>query len=270
VPRYRITVEYDGGPFVGWQRQETGPSIQAALEDAIFAFTGERVHVQGAGRTDAGVHARGQVAHFDLARGQPLESVRGAMTFHLRPHPIVVPRVELAAADFHARFSAMWRRYRYRILNRRTPAALDRGQVWHVPVPLDAEAMADAASVLVGRHDFNSFRSVSCQAASSIKTLDRLAVQRDGEEIAVDVGARSFLHNQVRILVGTLQLVGRGQWSRSDVEAALAAADRRRAGPTAPPSGLCLMEVRYDRAAAAAGIGSAGPRQDTQKADDDE
>ncbi|MBS0222118.1 MAG: tRNA pseudouridine(38-40) synthase TruA [Proteobacteria bacterium] len=248
MPRYRITVEYDGGPFVGWQRQDSGPSIQAALEDAVFAFAGERVHVQGAGRTDAGVHARGQVAHFDLVREQPIESVRGALCFHLRPHPIVVPTAKLVPADFHARFSATWRQYRYRILNRRSPPALDRGQVWHVPVPLDADAMAEAASVLVGRHDFNSFRSINCQAASPIKTLDRLAVNRDGEEIAIDVGARSFLHNQVRILVGTLQLVGRGQWSRRDVEQALAACDRTRAGPTAPPSGLCLMEVRYDLA----------------------
>ncbi len=249
MPRYKIIVEYDGGPFIGWQRQETGPSIQAALEDAVFAFTGERVHVQGAGRTDAGVHARGQVAHFDLAREQPTESVRGAMTFHLKPHPIVVPAVEIVPAGFNARFSATWRRYLYRILNRRTPAALDRGQVWHVPVPLDAAAMAEAASVLVGRHDFNSFRSVSCQAASSLKTLDLLSVQRQGEEIQIDVGARSFLHNQVRILVGTLQLVGRGRWRRRDVEEALAACDRTRAGPTAPPQGLCLMEVRYDSGA---------------------
>jgi tRNA pseudouridine38-40 synthase len=245
VPRYKVTVEYDGGPFVGWQRQDTGPSIQAALEDAIFAFTAERVHVQGAGRTDAGVHARGQVAHFDLTAEKPTEEVRGALNFHLKPHPIVVPTVEIAAPDFHARFSATWRRYRYRILNRRTPAGLDRGQVWHVPVPLDDKAMADAAAVLIGKHDFNSFRSVACQSKTSIKTLDLLAVARTGEEIDIEVGARSFLHNQVRILAGTLQLVGRGQWSRHDVEQALAARDRTRAGPTAPPVGLCLMEVRY-------------------------
>lgn len=251
MPRYKITVEYDGGPFVGWQRQDTGPSVQAALEDAVFAFSGERVHVQGAGRTDAGVHARGQVAHFDLVREHATESVRGALCFHLRPNPVVVPGAEIVAPDFHARFSAIWRRYRYRILNRRSPAALDRGQVWHVPVPLDADAMADAAAVLVGRHDFNSFRSVNCQAASSLKTLDMLTVTRNGEEIAIDVGARSFLHNQVRILVGTLQLVGRGQWTRRDVEEALAARDRTRAGPTAPPVGLCLMEVRYGLAAEA-------------------
>jgi tRNA pseudouridine38-40 synthase len=252
VPRYRITVEYDGGPFVGWQRQDSGPSIQAALEDAILAFTAERVHVQGAGRTDTGVHARGQVAHFDLSVEKPTEEVRGALNFHLKPHPIVVPAVEIAAPNFHARFSAIWRRYRYRILNRRTPAALDRGQVWHVPVPLDDRAMADAASVLVGRHNFNSFRSVACQSKTSIKTLDLLSVERHGEEIDVEVGARSFLHNQVRILVGTLALVGRGQWSRRDVEEALAARDRTRGGPTAPPDGLCLMEVRYSGAAGAA------------------
>ncbi len=266
MPRYKITVEYDGGPFVGWQRQDTGPSIQAALEDAVFAFTSERVHVQGAGRTDAGVHARGQVAHFDLAREQPIESVRGALCFHLRPHPIVVPAVEVAPSGFHARFSATHRRYRYRILNRRSPPALDRGRVWHVPAPLDATAMASAAAVLGGRHDFNSFRSVNCQSASSIKTLDMLDVWRDGDEIAIDVGARSFLHNQVRILVGTLQLVGRGQWSKRDVEEALAARDRTRAGPTAPPLGLCLMEVRYPPIAELA----AESRRDAEDSVDDE
>jgi tRNA pseudouridine38-40 synthase len=261
VPRYRITVEYDGGPFVGWQRQTSGPSIQAALEDAVFAFTGERVHVQGAGRTDAGVHARGQVAHFDLAREQPVEAVRGALCFHLKPHPVVVTTAEIVPADFHARFSATWRRYRYRILNRRSPSALDRHQVWHVPMPLDVRSMNEATSVLVGRHDFNSFRSINCQAASSIKTLDLLEVDRDGDEIAIEVGARSFLHNQVRILVGTLQLVGRGQWTAHDVAEALAARDRTRAGPTAPPLGLCLMEVRY---------GLTADRGDAEDAADDQ
>jgi len=247
VPRYKITVEYDGGPFVGWQRQDTGPSIQAALEDAVFALSGERVHVQGAGRTDSGVHARGQVAHFDLLAEKRVEEVRGALTFHLKPNPIVVTAAELAPKGFHARFSATHRRYRYRILNRRSPAAIERGHVWHVPASLAVGAMREAASVLIGTHDFNSFRSVSCQAKSSIKTLEELSVTRCGEEIHLDVGARSFLHNQVRILVGTLQMVGRGQWSMADVEAALAARDRTRAGPTAPPDGLCLMEVRYDR-----------------------
>jgi len=209
--------------------------------------------VQGAGRTDAGVHALGQVAHFEIAAEKRLEEVRGALTFHLKPNPIVVSSAELAPPGFHARFSATWRRYRYRILNRRTPPAIERGHVWHVPVPLDLDAMQAAACVLVGTHDFNSFRSTSCQAKSSLKTLDELSVRRCGEEIHLEVGARSFLHNQVRILVGTLQLVGRGQWSKADVEEALAARDRTRAGPTAPPLGLCLMEVRYDPRSGAEG-----------------
>jgi tRNA pseudouridine38-40 synthase len=260
VPRYRITVEYDGGPFVGWQRQDTGPSVQAALEDAVLALSGERVFVQGAGRTDAGVHARGQVAHFDMAAEKRPEEIRGGLTFHLKPQPVVVRAAELAPEGFHARFSATYRRYRYRILNRRTPAALERGHVWHVPVPLDAGAMEQAALVLIGRHDFNSFRSVNCQARTSLRTLDELAVTRCGEEIHIDVGARSFLHNQVRILVGTLQLVGRGQWSKGDVAAALAARDRTRAGPTAPPTGLCLQEVRYASEGAGGG-GGADPEE---------
>ena len=261
MPRYKITVEYDGGPFVGWQRQDTGPSIQAALEDAVFAFSGERVQVQGAGRTDAGVHARGQVAHFDIAADKRLEEVRGALNYHLKPNPIAVPTVEIAPPHFHARFSATGRRYRYRILNRRSRPGLDAGFVWHVPVPLDDRAMADAASVLIGHHDFNSFRAIHCQAKSSLRTLDVLKVNRNGEEISIDVAARSFLHNQVRILVGTLQLVGRAQWRTADVEAALAAKDRTRAGPTAPPQGLCLMEVRYD--------GSAGAEADPEESIDE-
>ena len=178
MPRYKIIVEYDGGPFVGWQRQDSGPSIQAALEDAVFALCGERVMVHGAGRTDAGVHALGQVAHFEIAAEKRLEEVRGALTFHLKPQPIVVVSAEVAPDGFHARFSATHRRYRYRILNRRTPAALERGHVWHVPVPLDTDAMQAAADVLIGKHDFNSFRSINCQAKSSIKTLDALAVSR--------------------------------------------------------------------------------------------
>ncbi len=248
VTRYKLTLEYDGAPFVGWQRQDNGPSVQAALEAAVTAFCGERVAVQGAGRTDAGVHALGQVAHLDLAADKPADTVQSALNFHLKPHPVAVLAVEVVPADFHARFSATGRRYRYRILNRRAPPALDRGRVWHVPVPLDVDAMAGAAALLRGRHDFNSFRSAACQAASPVKTIDLLQVARRDSQIQIDVGARSFLHNQVRILVGTLQLVGRGQWTRRDVEQALAARDRARAGPTAPPQGLCLMEVRYDLA----------------------
>jgi tRNA pseudouridine38-40 synthase len=246
VPRYKLTIEYDGEPFVGWQRQPNGPSVQAALEEAVFAFSGERPPVQAAGRTDTGVHARGQVVHLDLSREWPVETIRSAINFHQQPQPVSVLVAELAPPGFHARFSATWRRYRYRIINRRAPPALDRGQLWHVPGSLDVDLMADAATVLVGRHDFNSFRSTSCQSPSALKTLDLLKVSRLGEEIHVDVGSRSFLHNQVRIIVGTLHLVGRGQWTRGDVEAALAARDRARAGPTAPPHGLCLMEVRYE------------------------
>ena len=246
MPRYKLTIEYDGAPFVGWQRQDNGPSIQGALEDAVFAFCGERVAVHGAGRTDTGVHALGQVAHLDLGEEKAVDTVRAAVNFHLKPNPIVVTEAEIVPADFHARFSATARRYRYLILNRRAPPALDRGRVWHVPVALDVSAMADASRSLIGRHDFNSFRSAACQAASSVKTLDQLDVAREGDLIRIDVAARSFLHNQVRILVGTLQLVGRGQWSKRDVEDALDACDRTRAGPTAPPQGLCLVEVRYD------------------------
>ena len=263
MPRYKISVEYDGGPFVGWQRQDTGPSIQASLEDAILAFSGERLKVRAAGRTDSGVHARGQVAHFDLATARPIEEVRGALNYHLKPNPIAVPTVELALPGFHARFSATHRRYRYRILNRRTRPGIDAGFVWHVPVPLDLAKMSEAIEVLIGHHDFNSFRAVACQAKSSVRTLDELSVYRDGEEVVIDVGARSFLHNQVRIVVGTLALVGRGQWTPKDVADALAACDRTRAGPTAPPLGLCLMEVQY-------GPSAAGHRDDAEEAVDDE
>lgn len=262
MPRYKLTIEYDGAPFVGWQRQPNGPSVQAALEEAVFAFTGERPPVQAAGRTDTGVHARGQVVHLDLSSERPVETIRSAINFHLKPQPVSVLVAELAPPGFHARFSATWRRYRYRIINRRAPPALDRGQLWHVPGTLDEALMADAAAVLVGRHDFNSFRSTACQAPSALKTLDLLEVTRHGEEIHVDVGSRSFLHNQVRIMVGTLHLVGRRQWSRGDVEAALAARDRARAGPTAPPHGLCLMDVRYDS--------GAGDEGDAEEAVDDQ
>jgi tRNA pseudouridine38-40 synthase len=263
MPRYKLIIEYDGAPFCGWQLQDNGPSVQGALETAIEKLSGERVTVTGAGRTDAGVHALGQVAHFDLAGEKPAETVRSALNFHLKPDPIAVVEAEIVPADFNARFSATGRRYRYLILNRRAPPAIDRGRVWHVPVPLDTVAMADAASVLQGHHDFNSFRSTSCQSPTSIKTLDLFDVTRLGDEIRIEVGSRSFLHNQVRILVGTLALVGRGQWTRRDVEDALAARDRTRAGPTAPPHGLCLMEVRYDLAAA-------GDRDDTEIAIDEE
>jgi len=245
VTRYRITLEYDGGGFVGWQRQENGPSIQAALEAAIAGFCGEAVTVHGAGRTDAGVHALGQVAHFDLAKETDAQTVREALNAHLRPDPIAVIEAVVADPGFHARFDAVERRYLYRILNRRAQPALDRGRVWHVAVPLDAEAMHDAAQSLIGKHDFSSFRAAECQAKSPVKTLDELSVGREGEEVCITARARSFLHHQVRNFAGTLRLVGEGKWSRADVEAALAARDRAAAGPTAPAEGLYLVAIAY-------------------------
>jgi tRNA pseudouridine38-40 synthase len=245
MTRFRLLVEYDGGPYVGWQRQENGASIQRALEEAVFAFCGERVTTVGAGRTDAGVHALGQVVHLDIARACSAATLRDAVNFHLKPQPIAVLAAAVASPDFHARFSAIGRRYLYRILNRRAPPVLERGRAWWVPVPLDTAAMQEAAQRLVGRHDFTSFRSSICQAASPLKTLDRLEVEQQGEEIRIHAAARSFLHHQVRNMAGSLKLVGEGRWSADDIAAALAARDRRAAGPTAPPEGLFLMEVRY-------------------------
>ncbi|HSR55828.1 MAG TPA: tRNA pseudouridine(38-40) synthase TruA [Alphaproteobacteria bacterium] len=245
MSRWRIGIEYDGAPFVGWQRQENGPSVQAAIEDAITAFSGEAVTVEGAGRTDSGVHALHQVAHFDLARETDADTVRDALNFHLKPNPVAVLEAAPAADDFHARFSATGRAYIYRIVNRRAPLALEAGRAWQVPVLLDAGAMHEAAQVLTGKHDFTSFRAAQCQAASPVKTLDSVSVRRDGPVITVEARARSFLHNQVRIIVGTLRLVGEGKWSAADVEDALSARDRAAAGPTAPPDGLYLAEVSY-------------------------
>jgi tRNA pseudouridine38-40 synthase len=245
MTRWKLTLEYDGARFVGWQRQDNGPSVQAALESAVQAFSVEAVTVHGAGRTDAGVHAAGQVAHIDLAKDTTADTVRDAINFHLKPDPVAVLSAEAVDEDFHARFSATMRHYRYRILNRRAPAALTRGHVWHVGVPLDPAAMHDAAQRLVGKHDFTSFRAVACQADSPVKTLDALSVTADGEEIHIYARARSFLHHQVRNVAGTLKLVGEGKWMADDVTAALAARDRSRAGPTAPAEGLCLIRVDY-------------------------
>ncbi|MDZ3835981.1 MAG: tRNA pseudouridine(38-40) synthase TruA [Rhodospirillales bacterium] len=245
MPRYKLLLEYDGTPFVGWQRQGNGPSVQAALEDAVHGYCGERAIVHGAGRTDAGVHALGQVAHVDLCREAPAKTVRDAINFHLRPNPVVVLAAEPVDDGFHARFSAKQRRYVYRILNRQSPPALDRGRAWWVPVRLDDEAMATAAAGLIGRHDLSTFRAALCQAASPVKTIDKLAVTRRGEAIVIDIRARSFLHHQVRNIAGSLSLVGRGKWSQQDFAAAFAARDRRRGGPTAPACGLYLIAVNY-------------------------
>ncbi len=243
--RYRLTVEYDGTPFVGWQRQDNGPSVQGALEEAIFKLCGETVTVTGAGRTDAGVHALGQVAHFDLAKEFAPEKIRDALNHFVRPEPVAVLEAEIAAPDFHARFSAKARHYLYRIVCRRAPLALERGRAWHVVHELDAGAMHAAAQSLIGQHDFTTFRAAECQAKSPVKTLDRLTVRRALDEIDVEASARSFLHHQVRSIVGTLKLVGEGKWRVREVADALKACDRSRCGPVAPPDGLHLVKVDY-------------------------
>jgi tRNA pseudouridine38-40 synthase len=245
VTRYKLTVEYDGGPYVGWQRQDNGPSVQQALEEAVAGFCGETPAVQGAGRTDAGVHALGQVAHVDIEKVTDAETVRDALNAHLKPQPIAVLAAEAVAGDFHARFSATRRRYLYRIVNRRAPLALERGRAWFVPQPLDAEAMHRAAQALVGHHDFTSFRARECQADSPEKTLDRLEFGRFGEAVELRVEARSFLHHQVRNFVGSLKLVGEGKWPERKIAEVLAARDRAAAGPTAPAEGLYLVAVDY-------------------------
>ena len=245
MPRYRLTLEYDGGPFVGWQRQADGPSIQAALEDAIEKLSAARVTVTGAGRTDAGVHALGQVAHFDLEKEFEPGKVRDALNYHLRPAPISVLDAAVTDEGFHARFSAAARHYLFRILNRRSPPALERGKVWHVAIPLDAEVMHAAAQHLVGNHDFTTFRAAECQAQSPVKTLDRLDVFRRGEEIHIEASARSFLHHQIRSFAGTLKMVGEGKWQPRDVKRALEARDRTACGPVSPPDGLYLVKIDY-------------------------
>jgi len=243
--RFRLSLEYDGSPFVGWQRQDNGPSVQGALEDAIEKLSGERVTLAGSGRTDAGVHALGQVAHFDLEKEFEPGKIRDGLNHFLRPDPVVVLEAAIAQADFHARFSAISRHYLFRILNRRSPPALENKRVWHVSVPLDAVAMHAAAQTLVGQHDFTTFRAAECQAQSPVKTLDRLDVSRRGEEIHIEASARSFLHHQIRSFAGSLKLVGEGKWSPHDVADALAAKDRARCGPVSPPDGLYLVRVDY-------------------------
>jgi tRNA pseudouridine38-40 synthase len=245
MPRYKLTIEYDGTPFVGWQVQDNGTSVQGVVADAVFAFTGERTAVSGAGRTDAGVHALGQVAHVDLGKDWEPDTVRDALNAHLRPRPVAVLTAERVADDFDARFSATRRHYLYRVVNRRADLALDQQRAWRVPRPLDVAAMHAAAQKLVGRHDFTTFRSTECQAKSPVKTLDRLDVARDGDDVRITAMARSFLHNQVRSMVGSLIHVGEGKWRGDDLAAALAARDRTACGQVAPPLGLYLVRVEY-------------------------
>jgi tRNA pseudouridine38-40 synthase len=245
MPRYRLTLEYDGRPYCGFQAQAGQPSVQEALERAITGFCGERVRVAAAGRTDTGVHATGQVVHVDLAKPWRAEVVRDALNAHLAPEPIAVLEAAEAPEDFHARFSAKGRRYLYRILNRRAPPALDRGRVWLVKKPLDAEAMCASAQALVGQHDFTTFRDAHCQAKTPVKTLDVARVWREGEEVRLAFAARSFLHRQVRSMTGSLVEVGIGRWSQDDFRAALEARDRKACGPVAPSDGLYLTGVDY-------------------------
>ena len=245
MPRYRLTIEYDGAPFRGWQVQDNDLTVQGVLEAAAKALSGEDVRVHGAGRTDAGVHALGQVAHLDLAKAFRPDQVRDGMNALLRPHPVAVLGAELVADDFEARFSATKRHYLYRIVNRRADLALDARRAWRVPKPLDTEAMHAAAQQLVGKHDFTTFRATECQAKSPEKTLDVLSVRREGDEVNITASARSFLHHQVRSMVGSLVWVGEGRWSAPDLKRALEARNRTACGPVAPPDGLYLVKVEY-------------------------
>jgi tRNA pseudouridine38-40 synthase len=245
MPRYKLTIEYDGAPFSGWQIQDNGPSVQGALEAAVKAICGENVRVHGAGRTDAGVHALGQVAHCDIAKHFVPGRFRDGLNAHLRPHPIGVISAEVVPDDFEARFSAKKRHYRYRIKNTRANLAIDIGKAWRLPRPLDTDAMHQAAQRLVGKHDFTTFRDTECQAKSPVRTLDQLDVVRDGEGVDILTSARSFLHSQVRSMVGSLVWVGEGRWSADDLAAALEARSRPACGPVAPPEGLYLVRVDY-------------------------
>jgi tRNA pseudouridine38-40 synthase len=240
-----LTIEYDGGPFMGWQRQEHGPSVQQTLEDALHQMTGEEAPFIAAGRTDAGVHALGMAAHVDVERSLTPHRLREGLNALVRPHPISVLEIDQVADGWHARFSCVGRCYLYRILNRRAPAALDAGRVWHIAVPLSIEAMSEGAVHLIGRHDFTTFRSAQCQSDSPVKTLDRLEVIQAGEEIHIAAAARSFLHHQIRSMVGCLAMVGRGQWQPDDIRKALEARDRAALGFNAPPHGLYFVEAVY-------------------------
>jgi len=257
MTRFRLTIEYDGRPFMGWQRQAHGPSIQAVIEAAMAEITGETVTVHAAGRTDAGVHATGQVAHLDSRTTRGAFRLMEALNARMRPHPVAITACAEVPDDWHARFDCIDRRYRYLIVNRRAPLTFEAGLAWRVAAPLDAGAMDRAAQRLVGHHDFTTFRSVQCQAQSPDKTLDRLSVRREGERIIIEAAARSFLHHQVRSMVGCLALVGRGRWSADDLSAALAARDRSALGLNAPPDGLVFTGAVYPDADRSA-LGGAG------------
>jgi len=253
MPRYKLTIEYDGRPFVGWQMQSNGPSVQGLLVEAVDRFCGQKVAIQGAGRTDAGVHALAQVCHFDLTRNWDVGTVRDALNAHLRPNPIAVISAEKVGADFDARFSAIRRHYVYRIINRRADLTFERGRAWRIATPLNSAAMHAAAQRFVGRHDFTTFRDSQCQAKSPVKTLDQLDVHRIKDDIHVMTSARSFLHSQVRSMVGALALVGEGKWTADDVSLALYRRDRSACPPVAPPDGLYLARVEYPESEALRG-----------------
>ena len=245
MTRFRLTVEFDGSPFMGWQRQAHGPSVQQAIEEAVTSVTGEAAAVHAAGRTDAGVHARAMAAHVDVAKAMTPFRLMEALNARLRPAPVAILACETVADDWHARFSCVGRAYEYRIANRRAPLTLELKRAWRIAKPLDAEAMHAAAQVLVGRHDFTTFRSVHCQALSPMKSLDRLDVRREGETVIVETAARSFLHHQVRSMTGCLALVGQGLWTAADLRAALEARDRAALGQNAPAEGLYFVSARY-------------------------
>lgn len=245
MTRWKLTLEYDGAAFCGWQKQLNDPTIQQTLEEALEKFCGENVATHAAGRTDTGVHARAQIVHVDIERETNGDIIRDAVNFYLRPHLIAVLKAEAVAPDFHARFSAAGRSYRYTIINRRPPLTMDTGHAWHIIVPLDLDAMTLAATTLIGTHDFSTFRAQHCQSKSPIKTLDKLDITRDGDKIFIDCAARSFLYHQVRNMVGTLSLVGTGKWDQAMFQTAFTACDRTKGGPTAPPHGLCFWDVRY-------------------------
>ncbi len=245
MARFKLTIEYDGGPFQGWQRQDHAETVQGAMEKAAARLNGSHVTVYGSGRTDSGVHGLEQIAHADFDKPLRSDQVRDALNFHLKEHPISVLSAEAVDDEFHARFDAIERQYLYRIIDRRPRLALDRGRVWRVPVNLDAEAMHEAAQVLIGKHDFTTFRDGQCQAKSPIKTLDEITVLRAGAEIHLHYRARSFLHKQVRSFTGSLVEVGLGKWDAEDMQAALEAKKRTECGPVAPPDGLYLVKVVY-------------------------